>query len=99
MSEWVPFDDRRGSGQLLPPTYKPVLIYVPEGATLGRAASIAVGYLKFAAGDPYSPYFVSPGVGHTPIAWCDVGLTQDVAAVWSAAKAATENRLRRGDTR
>lgn len=33
--------------------------------------SVAVGYRKDAAGDKTCPYFVVPGLGGEPLAWCD----------------------------
>lgn len=72
MSEkWYAFDRAKGSRQKRPPERKYVLVRL---ASLGRGLpeGIAVGYLKNAAGDKQSPYFVVPGL-HTgrEIAWCD----------------------------
>ncbi len=42
------------------------------GRERGLPAVIAVGYLKFAAGESDSPVFIIPGVGGRVTAWADV---------------------------
>ena len=70
--EWIPFDQEKWAAQPLPPKHKRVLLaFAPEALGTGSAAATAVGYLKFGAGDPNSPYFVIPGVGGKPSHWCD----------------------------
>lgn len=70
--EWIPFEQQKWGNQPLPPKTKRVLLaFAPEALGPGSAAATAVGYLKFGAGDPNSPYFVTPGVGGVPSHWCD----------------------------
>jgi hypothetical protein len=46
------------------------------------ARSIAIGYLRYAAGDKDSPRFITPGIGGIPSHWCDC-LPQDPLAMLS----------------
>ena len=65
---WVPFrhDD---SNPVLPPERRYVLVMLE--AVDGGREGCAVGYLRYAAGDLASPYFVIPGIGGRANAWCD----------------------------
>lgn len=68
--EWVPHNHASGPHQELPEDGKEVLVRVaPDRA--GTSCSVAVGYLKYSAGDKTCPYFVVPGVGGPVIAWAD----------------------------
>ena len=67
---WMPFDERLGSRQDMPPKYKTVLVYI-ESLSTGSPRAISVGYRKDAAGDIESPYFVVPGHGGRVLAWVD----------------------------
>lgn len=70
--QWVPFCREDSNHQPLPPEHRCVLLMLPsreDWCTLPPA--VAVGYLKFAAGDKTCPYFVIPGVGGLPTHWCD----------------------------
>jgi hypothetical protein len=67
---WVTFNTCLGSSQRLPPERRCVLVQLPPNGE-GSAPAVAVGYLRFAAGDKECPYFVTPGIGGTPVAWCD----------------------------
>lgn len=69
--KWYPFDRNKGSRQKRPPVKRYVLVRLASRQS-GLPQGIAVGYLKNAAGDKQSPYFVVPGL-HTGIAlaWCD----------------------------
>lgn len=70
---WIPFSREHGQDQQLPPRKRCVLLMLPERQTeLGTMPpSVAVGYLKYAAGDESCPYFVIPGIGGEPTHWCD----------------------------
>lgn len=68
---WIPFARENGQSQLLPPQRRCVLLMLPERKEDGMPPAVAVGYLKFAAGDKTCPYFVVPGVGGKPTHWCD----------------------------
>jgi hypothetical protein len=50
-----------------------VLVQIASDREKGAASSVAVGYLKYAAGDMSCPYFVVPGFGRafTVTHWCD----------------------------
>jgi hypothetical protein len=52
----------------------------------GLPYAIAVGYMKYAAGDETCPYFVVLGIGGDPVAWCDCLPDTSVANVWSKAR-------------
>lgn len=70
---WIPFDEKLGSRQKLPPIYKRVLLaYAPEALGSGMPAGTAVGYLKFAAGDKECPNFIVPAIGGKPSHWLDI---------------------------
>lgn len=58
-------------GQSWPRQYRMVLVATAE--FVGSAPANIVGYMKYAAGDKNSPYFVCPGAqsGFQPIYWCD----------------------------
>lgn len=100
---WHPFNPSLGSGQRLPAKYQPVLVRVPENKERGTPEGIAVGYLKFGAGDPESPYFVTPGIGGNIEAWCDVLPWREVAGrnavyeMWEASRLASLSALNPGE--
>ena len=58
--KWIPFD---GSHKL-PPERKAVLVQLSQVRGYGVGA-VAVGYLRYAAGDKDCPFFVTPGVKRT----------------------------------
>lgn len=68
--KWYRFDPSKGSRQKRPLEKKPVLV-ARKSEGDGLPISIAVGYLRNAAGDKQSPYFVIPGLGGDAIGWCD----------------------------
>ena len=77
---WYPFDPAKGSRQHLPPLKKYVLVQIKHPQREhGAPDPVVVGYMKNAAGDKQSPYFVTPGAtiehGYTEpgrvIGWCD----------------------------
>lgn len=56
----------------LPAERRPVLCQIPKrGSSGGIAATVAVGYLRYAAGDADSPQFIVPGVGGPVTHWAD----------------------------
>lgn len=54
---WIPFD---GTSHKLPKEYQPVLVKLEGGGH--ESGGVAVGYLRYAAGDRSSPYFVCVGI-------------------------------------
>ncbi len=62
---WIPFNP---DGPL-PAERRYVLLSF--AASRSRAQFVAMGYLRYAAGDLHSPYFVTPGLGGIPTHWCD----------------------------
>ena len=58
--DWIEFDP---SGEL-PPERKPVLVQLSKVSNYGVGA-VAIGYLRYAAGDKDCPFFVTPGVKRT----------------------------------
>ena len=68
--KWYRFLKSRGSRQKRPPVKKYVLVKL-ERREHNLPHPIALGYMKNAAGDKQSPYFVVPGLGGEVIAWCD----------------------------
>lgn len=64
---WVPYDE---AGPL-PAERQPVLLAFTDSTDDDRNRLTAVGYLRYAAGDLHSPFFVSPGVGDRPSHWSD----------------------------
>ena len=70
-AEWAPFNQELYAAQPLPPLRKDVLVFLTPREH-GRSHGIAVGYLKFGAGDKDSPYFVVPGLWTGAVlAWKD----------------------------
>lgn len=75
---WYPFDQQRWRRKL-PPERRYVLVAIapgnvePPSTVPSHVASVAVGYLKFAAGCRDSPYFVVPGFGRSFVVthWAD----------------------------
>lgn len=82
---WYPFEADR-SRQYLPPEKKYVLVRVrlhdkEQDISIGNAMGLhvtrpdvlAVGYLKYAAGDRECPQFIVPGAASfgTVVGWCD----------------------------
>lgn len=58
VGEWTLF-----TNEDVPPEYKLVLVQISGAEEIGMPPSVAVGYLRFAAGDKRCPYFVVPGFG------------------------------------
>jgi hypothetical protein len=70
--KWYVFREIGGSRQKLPPVKRYVLVaYSREALGAGMPPAVAVGYLKFAAGDKNCPNFIVPGVGGKPDLWSD----------------------------
>lgn len=84
---WVPFDQYLWSNQPLPPERRKVLLMLPAKEDwCSLPPAVAVGYLRFAAGDKDSPRFTIPGVGGTPTHWCDCLGDDFEAPLWSFAR-------------
>lgn len=80
---WIPFE-KDGD---LPPERRYVLVQCAEQPEIGMPPCVAVGYLRYAAGDIESPYFVMPGVGgighrKTVTHWCDCLGDDFTAPLW-----------------
>ncbi|NTU88446.1 MAG: hypothetical protein HGA54_00850 [Actinobacteria bacterium] len=82
---WIKHDVKLWNKQKLPPERKYVLVMTKSNDE-ASPNPIYVGYLKYAAGDKYSPYFIVPGYEGEPelhqtsngfahlihvVAWCD----------------------------
>lgn len=68
---WVRFYPDRANRQKLPFERRYVLVQLAEQPAKGLPPSVAVGYLKYSAGDKTCPYFVIPGIGGTVEFWSD----------------------------
>lgn len=68
---WVTFAREAGDRQQLPAERRYVLVQLAPRPEVGLPPAVAVGYLRFAAGDRGSPQFIIPGVGGTVLSWCD----------------------------
>lgn len=68
---WIDYEQSKWHRQPLPPAHRKVLCRIVAKPERGIPPAVAVGYLRFAAGDPTSPMFVIPGVCGTVVAWCD----------------------------
>lgn len=83
---WIAFDETLYSRQPLPPERRYVLVRVEpvyEGGAV-QPMVVAVGYLRYAAGDHDSPFFVVPSVRGRRVAWCDClpESMQKMGAIW-----------------
>jgi hypothetical protein len=80
---WVEFhQDGWVTGQLLPKEKKYLLVQLAEKPEQGLPPIVAVGYMRYAAGDKNSPTFTVPGVGGTVVAWCDCLPENFKAPLW-----------------
>ena|SRR3990167_9503726 len=66
--EWNEFN---GTSPDLPPERKLVMVIVEEEPDKGLPPTLAIGYLRYSAGDKESPYFVIPGRGGSVSFWRD----------------------------
>ena len=81
--QWHKFDRAKTRGRWLPVRARAVLVQCTPKEE-GHAPAVAVGYLKFAAGDRQCPYFVVPGVPYSEVvAWCDCLGNDFSAPEWS----------------
>lgn len=69
--KWYDFDPARGYRQKRPPEHKPVLLRFAPKESEGLPIGVAVGYLRYGAGQKDSPFFVIPQFGGQPYQWCD----------------------------
>lgn len=88
--EWIEFDQQKWADQPLPPARKHLLVQIAARPDEGLPPAVAVGYLRFAAGDPCSPTFTIPGVGGTVVAWCDCLPTPFMAPLWPGTHASLQ---------
>jgi len=79
---WVEFDQELWASQPLPKARKYLLVQIAAKPDEGLPPAVAVGYMRFAAGDKNSPTFTSPGVGGTVVAWCDCLPENFTAPLW-----------------
>lgn len=77
--KWVEFEQEKLANQKLPPRGRYILCQIAAKPEKGLPPAVAVGYMRFAAGDKNSPVFTIPGVGGDVVAWCDC-LDDDFAA-------------------
>lgn len=70
---WIPYDAALLADQPLPPAKRMLLVQIAPRTVdnIGMPAAVAVGYLRFAAGDRDSPTWTIPGIGGDVVAWCD----------------------------
>jgi hypothetical protein len=69
--KWVEYERNKWAQQPLPRERKHVLVQVAAREADGMPPAVAVGYLRYSAGDRNSPTFIVPGVGGPVVAWCD----------------------------
>lgn len=69
--EWTLFDIEKYGQQPLPLERRHVLLQLAAVPSHGLPPAVAVGYLRYAAGDVNSPEFTIPGIGGLVVAWCD----------------------------
>ena len=87
---WVPFRQELWSDQPLPPVRKYLLLQIEAKPDGGLPPSVAVGYMRFAAGDENSPVFTIPGVGGSVSAWCDCLPHEFNAPLWPGTQRACQ---------
>ena len=80
--QWIDYSEDLWHRQPLPPERRKVLVQVAAREDGYRPPSVAVGYMKFAAGCKDSPRFIVPGVGGTVVAWCDCLGDDFFAPLW-----------------
>ncbi len=71
--DWTPYEQDKWNQQPLPPVRRWVLCHIAarQDPTMGLPVTVAVGYLRLAAGCEDSPVFTIPGVGGPVVAWSD----------------------------
>lgn len=79
---WVLYEQELWANQPLPAARRYVLVQIAAMDAEGMPPAVAVGYLRFAAGDPDSPTFTIPGVGGEVVAWCDCLPADFTAPLW-----------------
>lgn len=82
--DWIPFDQDRYAQQPLPIARRHVLVQLTKDEQ-GSPPAVVVGYMRFAAGDPNSPTFTTPGVSQRNrkvVAWCDCLPSPFNAPLW-----------------
>lgn len=80
--KWIDFDQKKWANQKLPTAEKHLLVQVAAKPDDGLPPAVAVGYLRFAAGDENSPVFTIPGIGGEVVAWCDCLPDSFAAPLW-----------------
>jgi hypothetical protein len=93
---WTEYEIERWANQPLPPVRKYVLVQVKGEPEIGMPPSVAVGYMRYAAGDENSPAFTTPGVdSHKKVfAWCDCLPDDFWAPLWPGTKRASPEALK-----
>ena len=81
--EWIPFCQAKWANQRLPKARRYLLLQIAAKPEEGLPPAVAVGYLRYAAGDMNSPVFTIPGVGGDVTAWCDCLGDDFTAPMWS----------------
>jgi len=85
---WIEYTESKWDGQPLPPERKYVLVQIAERPDEGMPPAVAVGYMRFAAGDKHSPVFTIPGVGGDVVAWRDCLGDDFTAPLWPGTRKA-----------
>lgn len=80
--KWVDYSESKWAAQPLPPERKDVMVQIAERPEEGMPPAVAVGYLRYAAGDKNGPVFIVPGVGGPVVAWCDCLGDDFTAPLW-----------------
>jgi hypothetical protein len=83
---WIDYEQEKWHNQPLPPARRYVLCQIAAKPEEGLPPAVAVGYMRFAAGDPHSPVFTIPGVGGTVVAWCDCLGDDFHSPLWKVSK-------------
>lgn len=67
---WYAFKSGTDENRVLPPERRNVLVLL-KAADGQRQGGVAVGYLRYSAGELTNPFFVVPGIGGEVVAWAD----------------------------
>lgn len=87
--KWIEYSESKWADQPLPPERKHVLVQIAARPEEGMPPAVAVGYMRYAAGDKNSPVFTIPGVGGSVVAWCDCLGDDFTAPLWPGTRKAT----------
>jgi hypothetical protein len=99
--DWIDYDREKWHNQPLPPENRMVLVQLSRRRVDGMevAPGVAVGYLRYASGDPHSPHFIVPGIGGPVVAWCDSLGDDFQAPLWKMRQPENKTRKPNGTDR